>query len=153
MLLTFQRSVSRSIYRPICITLLALLVVGCSASATGQNATALPATPASPAAAAILQYLNVRNTGDENALAALVCAAFEADARTEALSFASRNPRLENVSCTIEKSDVDSELVRCTGQLIPVYNGEQGKPIDLSRRLFRTVQEGESVKMCGYATE
>jgi len=117
-----------------------LLLAGCSAAAP----TASP-TPDNAAGEAVQRYLQARIDGDADALAQLLCAEREGDARRDAASFAALEAALEEVVCTFDGS---SSTVSCTGSIVAVYDGEN-RALEIPR--YSVVQEDGEWKVCGEA--
>lgn len=101
-------------------------------------------------AAAVENYLRTRITGDEAKLVALACRAREAEARTEAASFAPMNAEIKTLSCRADGTDGQYTVVACQGEMVTNYAGET-REWDLGARRFRTVQEDGRWKVCGFA--
>jgi hypothetical protein len=101
-------------------------------------------------AAAVENYLRTRITGDESKLVALACRAREAEARTEAASFAPMNAEIKTLSCQTDGADGQYTVVACQGEMITNYAGET-RSWDLGARRFRAVQEDGRWKVCGFA--
>jgi len=90
-------------------------------------------------------YVQARVKGDANQMIALSCAAWEPQARVEAVSLANRNPQLQSMSCSEASKDGNSTYVACTGKILTSYSGES-REFNLADRQFK-VTDG---KMCGY---
>ncbi|PJF36593.1 MAG: hypothetical protein CUN49_04685 [Candidatus Thermofonsia Clade 1 bacterium] len=101
-------------------------------------------------AMAVENYLRTRITGDETRLVALACRAREAEARTEAASFAPMNATIKALSCRADGSDGQYTVVACQGEMVTNYAGET-RTWDLGARRFRTLQEDGRWKVCGFA--
>ncbi|MFQ3536670.1 MAG: hypothetical protein SNJ58_12420 [Aggregatilineales bacterium] len=101
-------------------------------------------------AAAVENYLRTRITGDEARLVGLACRAREAEARTEAASFAPMNAEIKALSCRADGEDGVYTIVACQGEMITSYAGET-RQWDLGARRFRALQEDGRWKVCGFA--
>ncbi|MCS6870211.1 MAG: hypothetical protein RML95_13545 [Anaerolineae bacterium] len=101
-------------------------------------------------AAAVERYLRTRITGDAAKLVSLACRAREAEARTEAASFAPMNAEIKALSCRADDEEGQYTVVACQGEMVTNYQGET-RTWDLGARRFRTVQEDGRWKVCGYA--
>ena len=126
--------------RWVVLGLLAAVLVGCA----GEQAAAAPAAD-SAAADAVQRYLKARIAGDADALARLLCAEREGDARREAASFAAVEASLRDVACVFDPATV---TVACSGAIVAVYDGE-GRDIEIP--LYRVVQEDGEWRVCGEA--
>lgn len=114
----------------------ALLVAGCSASASGP-------------VQAVETYLSALAEKNVDKLVNASCNDWEESARLELDSFAAVTPKLNNVTCQEAGLENETNLVACSGQLSLDYNGEI-LDIDLSGQVFRVVQEDGDWRMCGY---
>lgn len=101
-------------------------------------------------AAAVENYLRTRITGDEAKLVGLACRAREAEARTEAASFAPMNAEIKTLSCRADGEDGQYTIVACQGEMVTNYAGET-RQWDLGARRFRTLREDGQWKVCGFA--
>lgn len=130
-------------------TLIALLLLLALAACTGEPAAppvlATTPTPDNAAGDAVQRYLQARIDGDADALARLLCAEREGDARREAASFAAVEASLRDVACAFDPA---TSTVTCTGAIVAVYDGE-GRDFDIPR--YRVVQEDGEWKVCGEA--
>ncbi len=97
----------------------------------------------------VLNFVNVRVTGDDAKLVALTCKDSESWARTQAAGFKQGNTTVQSVSCKEDGKDGAFTVVRCTGAMVKSYGGEN-TTIDLAGRAFRTVQEDNQWRVCGY---
>lgn len=109
----------------------------------------LTACAQSSPADAMVKYLQARVSSDVNALTAVSCSEWEAQARRQADSFKSMNAELEGVTCSEDGKDGDYTVVKCDGKIITTYNGEQ-REWPLGR--YRMIQENGDWKMCGEAS-
>lgn len=98
---------------------------------------------------AVQRYLEAVVAGDANQVATLVCAAWEADAITEADSFLGVKAELKDVSCTGGETDGDGTTVNCAGQILATY-GNEVQTFELSERAYLAKQEAGEWRMCGY---
>lgn len=105
--------------------------------------------PAGTAAEAVQDYLQARVDKDVDAMISLSCSDWEAQARTEAASFASMNAALEEVVCTDAGVEGDTALVTCSGKIVTTYNGE-GRDWPLEDFTFKVIDDGGEWRMCGY---
>jgi hypothetical protein len=98
---------------------------------------------------AVENYLKMKVSGDRNKTIAVSCKAWENRAITEVDSLKARDPKLEGVSCKQGGTEAGFTLVSCEGQIQTSYQGES-RPLPLSEKLFKTIQEDGHWKMCGY---
>ncbi len=98
---------------------------------------------------AVERYLQAVVTGDTNRVATLVCAAWEADAITEADSFLGVKAELKDVSCAAGGADGEGTTVTCSGQILATY-GNEVRTFELSERAYLAKQEAGEWRMCGY---
>ena len=123
------------------LSLLCLFVlVACAPSAQqGSN-------PAS----AVTDYLNAMVKNDTAKLPQLVCADYEAGAKTDFDSFgAIGGVTLSNLKCTPGTVNGNSATVTCAGSIDFTYNGEKNSQ-DLSANTYSVKQVDGEWKMCGY---
>jgi hypothetical protein len=122
------------------VMILALLLLsflaGCAAQKNG-------------AAQAVENYLQAMVAKDNTRITSYACATWEAQAQTEADSFAGVSAQLQNVACQVSSTSGSTTLVTCTGKIVASYNGEN-TDIQLSGRTYKVVQEGGEWRMCGY---
>lgn len=97
---------------------------------------------------AIEAYLKAKVASDADELAKLSCAAWEANAAQDALSFKSVKAELQDMSCKAGDKDGDATLVTCEGRISAEYDGET-RTQDLSAVTYRAVKEDGEWKMCG----
>ncbi|MBC8099020.1 MAG: nuclear transport factor 2 family protein [Armatimonadetes bacterium] len=102
-------------------------------------------TPAPDPADAVERYLTAKIASDEPTLRALLCSSKEADLAQEVASFASVEARMDGMVC---QRDGDSDVVRCEGQIIAVYGGEDTV---FPLTSYRVAQEDGVWKWCGEA--
>lgn len=80
---------------------------------------------------------------------ALSCAAWEANAQTDADTFAVYPATMDSVSCKAESQTGDTAVVTCTGKIVLDYNGEK-QDLNLADRTYAAALEGGQWRMCGY---
>jgi hypothetical protein len=122
--------------------------------ALGLSAMALSACASSgaaedSAARAVERYLQAVVAGDTSRVATLVCAAWEADAITEADSFLGVKAELKDMSCTNGATDAEGTTVNCRGQILATY-GNEVQTFELSERAYLAKEEAGEWRMCGY---
>jgi len=98
---------------------------------------------------AVERYLQAVVAGDTNRVATLACAAWEADAITEADSFLGVKAELKDVSCAAGGADGEGTTVTCTGQILATY-GNEVRTFELSERAYLAKEEAGEWRMCGY---
>lgn len=98
---------------------------------------------------AVERYLQAVVAGDTNRVATLVCAAWEADAITEADSFLGVKAELKDVRCAAGATDADGTTVKCRGQILATY-GNEVQTFELSERAYLAREEAGEWRMCGY---
>ena len=86
---------------------------------------------------------------DEIAMINNSCADWEEDARLEHTSFAAVKLSLENPDCRVSGEQDGYILVNCTGKIIANY-GAEDLEIDISKQIYRVLEEGGEWRMCGY---
>ncbi len=118
--------------------LVALMLVACN----NQGPTTTPVS-------VVVDFINVRITGDETKLVALTCKDQESWARTQAASFKQGLTTVKSVNCKQDNTEGQYTVVRCEGSLVKSYNGEN-TAIDLAGRGYRTIQEDNQWRVCGY---
>lgn len=102
------------------------------------------------ASGAVEAYLEAIVAGDSVQAVNVSCAAAEAQAQTEAASFASVEASLEGLACQEAGVQGEVTLVTCSGKFAAVYNGENTE-ISLEGRAFQVIQEDGEWRVCGYA--
>jgi len=122
----------------ISLVLVLLVILGCSSS-----------KPAEPGIAAIEAYLQALIDKDVNQMINMSCSGWESQARLEYDSFAAVDLSLEEIDCQSGGQEDSYAFVSCTGRIIASY-GEEDLIIELSERVFKTVEEGGEWRMCGY---
>ena len=106
--------------------------------------------PQAQAATAVESYLQALVARDLNQMISYSCGAWEEQAQVELQSFAAVvNIRLEDMDCQPGEKSGDYTLISCTGSIIADY-GAEDLEIDLSERIFQTIQESGEWRMCGY---
>ncbi len=100
----------------------------------------------------IEEYLRAKvEDSDEAKLVNLSCAAWEAEARTDAASFGSIDAKIEGLACKEAGTEDGYTLVRCEGTINAVYNGEnRALPVGGP---YRALREDGEWKMCGLAED
>lgn len=102
------------------------------------------------ASGAVEAYLEAIVSGDSTQAVNVSCSAAEAQAQTEAASFASVEASLEGLACQQAGTQGEVTLVTCTGKFVAVYNGENTE-ISLEGRAYQVIQEDGEWRVCGYA--
>lgn len=105
-------------------------------------------TPASGPEGAVTAYWQAMVDKDKAQLSALSCADYEAEALTTLESFASFEPTLKEISCTVLDETGDTARVACSGS-IEVSYGAEILVIDLSERAYTAKKENGDWRMCG----
>jgi hypothetical protein len=118
------------------LPVLALIVAACSADSGDPAKT-------------IEEYFTALTEKDAAKAVSLSCAAWEANAQTDADTFAVYPASLENLSCRETGRTGDEADVACTGKMILDYNGDK-QEIDLADRAYLAKREGGDWRMCGY---
>jgi ABC-type glycerol-3-phosphate transport system substrate-binding protein len=118
-------------------------------SPTVQNPT--PDNPAtkSPAATVMERYYAALVSKDAAKVSNLTCKDFEEQALLEMDSFQAVKAELDNVVCTEAGTDSGATLVGCTGTIVLTYNNEN-QTLDVSRQVYRVVQQAGDYLVCGY---
>ncbi len=122
------------------VIILSTLLLSFLASCTAQK---------NGAVQAIEGYLQAMVTKDNTHITNFACAAWEAQAQTEADSFAGVSAQLQGLACQVSGQDGSTTLVTCSGKIVASYNGEN-TDINLTGRTYKAVQEGGEWRMCGY---
>lgn len=126
--------------RILLVGLLALILLGAAACAQESSGPV----------EVIEAYLQARVSSDSDAVRNLSCAAFEAEALTQADSFRSMNATLEGMACSQTSEGDDGVQVSCEGKIVTVYANGETREWDLG--VYNVVQEGGEWRMCGEAT-
>lgn len=124
----------RRLALPILAVILAALLAACADEGSPSRA--------------IEAYLKAKVASDADELVKLSCAAWEANAAQDALSFKSVKAELQDMRCQAGDKDGDATLVTCQGRIAAEYDGEV-RTQDLSAVTYRAVKEGGEWKMCG----
>ena len=103
----------------------------------------------SPAAAAVENYYAAMVSKDAAKVSNLTCKDFEEQALLEMDSFQAVKAELDNVVCTEAGTDGGDTLVGCTGNIVLTYNNEN-QTLDVSRQVYRVVQQAGDYLVCGY---
>jgi len=128
-----QRSIIRTLIQSV---LFLSILAGCTAPKNG-------------AVQAVENYLQAMVAKDTTKITNYACANWEAQAQTEADSFAGVTAQIQGLACQVSGTNGSTTLVTCTGKIITSYNGENTE-LDLSGRTYKAVQEGGEWRMCGY---
>ncbi len=128
------------VHRVFSLVLLSLLINILSVSCAAQS---------SPEKA-VEGYLQAIVQKDVVKAASLSCLAWEEEAYAEASSFETVEVRLEGLRCEVSAEEGESQRVRCEGEIVANYGGED-QDIPLNQRDFFVVQEGGEWRMCGYS--
>lgn len=123
------------------ILLIAGVLTGCGGNNTATTDTA-SGGEADAAVIAVEQYLAAKVAGDDEALRPLLCAEKEADFQQEASSFDTVEASIEAMECSRDGDNT----VRCTGQIVAVYGGED---TEFPLSAYRVVEEDGVWKWCG----
>lgn len=105
--------------------------------------------PAGAPERVVEDYLQAVVSSDEVRSANLSCADWEAQARTDAASFANVEARIEGMRCQSQGEDERTAVIECQGIILANYEGED-QEIRLSDRGYRVVVEGNEWRVCGY---
>jgi len=98
---------------------------------------------------AIEAYLRAKVEADADKMVSLACPAWEAQALEEAASFSAVRAELEDMACETSGEDGEYTLVRCSGELIIHYGGEEPRRQPLSDITYRAIEDDGEWKMCG----
>jgi len=124
------------------LLLVLLVFAGCS-----------PAVDAGPEKV-VESYLQAIVDGDEDRIATLSCANWEASARADVAAFYGVQARLEDVTCQpVENSPAgqgDEVVVDCSGAIVATYN-EEDSTFELAGRQFQVINQSGEWLVCGYA--
>ncbi|MDX2078095.1 MAG: hypothetical protein SFZ02_16815 [bacterium] len=132
--------------------LIAIALAGCGGQSTTtptSESTETVTSTDSGATQVVEQYLTLLVNKDETGFSQILCPAYEGYGMREFRSFGAVDASLNNVSCVEDGADGDTTLVLCTGTIDVVYQGEDTRGIDLSREVYRAVQEDGQWKVCG----
>lgn len=94
-------------------------------------------------------YLNALVGKDNTTLSTLSCSSWESDALMELDSLQAVEVRLDGLICSDAGSNNEFSLVKCQGNIIATYNGEN-QSIDLSTRYYQVIDQGGEFHVCGY---
>lgn len=144
--------------RIIFLLVVVMMLAGCG----GNNSPASPEATQSPSEADVTQapqesgavtavenYLTLLVNKDETNFALSLCPAYEGDGMREFRSFGAVDASLKDVVCAEDGSDGETVFVLCTGTIELVYQGEETRGLDLSREVYRAVQDDGEWKVCG----
>ena len=84
-----------------------------------------------------------------NLMLAQVCPSWEEQARTDYQSFAAVSAQLKDMHCTVQSLQENSATVKCQGKIEADY-GNEILEIDLSKFVFKIIQENGDWRLCGY---
>ena len=101
------------------------------------------------AAQAIEMYITAMVEKDTDVLINDSCAAWEEGAQTDSRALDGVEAYLEDLACASSGTDGDYTLVRCEGNIIATYAGED-QPLPLDARQYLAIEEGGEWRMCGY---
>lgn len=119
---------------------LSVILAACGAPAgSGKN----------PAAAAVESYYAALVSKDAAKVSSLSCKTWEEQALLEMDGFQAVKAELKDLVCKEAGSDGGATLVGCTGSISLTYNTEK-QSLDVSRQVYRVVQEGGDYRVCGY---
>jgi hypothetical protein len=118
-------------------------------SPTANSPTAVIAATKSPAAAVVEDYYAALVSKDAAKVSNLTCKDWEEQALLEMDGFQAVKAELDNVVCKEAGTDGGATLVGCTGNIALTYNTEQ-QSLDVSRQVYRVVQQGGDYLVCGY---
>lgn len=105
--------------------------------------------PGGDPGAAVKDYLQAMVSGQADRIGALVCPAYEAEARTEFDSFGAVEAELDNVECRQSGAEGGTALVTCTGSIKVNYTGEI-RALELKDNVYRARPDNGRWQMCGY---
>ena len=125
-----------------------LIVLTLILTACGGPATQSPPAK-SPAAAAVENYYAALVSKDSAKVSNLSCKGWEEQALPEMDGFQAVKAELDNVVCKEAGTDNGATLVGCTGNIALTYNTEK-QTLDVSRQVYRVVQQGGDYLVCGY---
>lgn len=100
------------------------------------------------AARIVEQYITAMVEGNVDLMTPLVCSEFEDQAASDADAFIGVSAELSEMECNKSGSDVDTDLVECSGTIIATYGNEQ-QTFDLAGPVYRVIQQGGNWLICG----
>ncbi len=118
------------------LILLSFFIVGCS-------------TPSSAPATIVQNYYQALINKNLNGMLATVCSNWEEQARNDYQSFAAVSAQLKNLQCQVQAQQDNDAAVICQGKIEANY-GNEILEIDLSKFLFKVIQENGEWRLCGY---
>jgi hypothetical protein len=121
------------------LVILALILAACGGAAPGKSG----------AAAAVESYYKAMVAKDAAKMSAISCKDWESQALLEMDAFQAVKAELDGLTCKDSGTAGSATLVGCTGKINVTYNTEQ-QVIDLSRQVYKVVQEGGDYRVCGY---
>lgn len=121
----------RCIQLAILTFIMLIAIVACGGSAAGDPAKTVES------------YIQAKVASDRDKIRSLLCASMESQLDREALSFKGVQASIKDMSCKR-----DSDVVRCGGKIVAVYNGENQ---DIPLGAYHVVQEDGAWKWCGVA--
>lgn len=100
---------------------------------------------------AVEKYIKAKFARDEDKLAGLSCADWEARIGQDIASVPAQ-AEITSISCTSEGKQDGFTLVTCSGAFRSNYDGEntEGQVRDLPAKTYRATKEDGEWKMCGY---
>ncbi len=84
-----------------------------------------------------------------NLMLAQVCPSWEEQARNDYQSFAAVSAQLKNLQCHVQSTQGKTASVVCQGKIEANY-GNEILEIDLSKFIYKVIQENGSWQLCGY---
>jgi len=135
--------------RLIYLLVVVMILAGCGGNSTPVSPEATEAPAESGAVKAVENYLTLLVNKDETAFALNLCPSYEGDGMREFRSFGAVDASLKDVVCVEDGSDGETVFVLCTGTIELVYQGEETRGLDLSREVYRAVQDDGEWKVCG----
>lgn len=113
-----------------------ILLAGCSSNQNSQ-------------AKLVENYYKALMDKNLNLMLAQVCPDWEEQARTDYQSFAAVSAQLKDIHCKVQSLEEKSATVTCQGKIEADY-GNEILEIDLSKFVFKIIQENGDWRLCGY---